>query len=150
VNKETPKLREEAFVCMFCGHTGHLDEFCFRHKRIEKMCFDYTRNSYHDEFSDFLPRSFSRALSRTSSRALSHSLIDLTIAHMILVHERTILCLDALVTTHVLIMVIISRVGLAFLLEGLALTLSPDTWMVHIFSVVVHVPLGQMVKCKEV
>jgi hypothetical protein len=72
VNKETSKLREEAFVCMFCGHTGHLDEFCFRRKRIEKMCFDYTRNSYHDEFSDFLPRSFSRALSRTSSRALSH------------------------------------------------------------------------------
>jgi hypothetical protein len=76
--------------------------------------------------------------------------MDLTIAHMILVHERTILCLDALVIVHVLIMVIISRVGLAFLLEGLALTLSPDTWTVHIFSVVVHVPLGQMVKCKEV
>jgi hypothetical protein len=27
--KETPKPREEAFVCMFCGHAGHLDEFCF-------------------------------------------------------------------------------------------------------------------------
>jgi hypothetical protein len=30
IKKETPKLREEAFVCMFCGRVGHLDEFCFR------------------------------------------------------------------------------------------------------------------------
>jgi hypothetical protein len=28
--KETPKLRDEAFVYMFCGRAGHLDEFCFR------------------------------------------------------------------------------------------------------------------------
>jgi hypothetical protein len=28
--KETPKPRDEAFVCMFCDHAGHLDEFCFR------------------------------------------------------------------------------------------------------------------------
>jgi hypothetical protein len=27
--KETPKSREEAFVCMFCGRAGHLDEFYF-------------------------------------------------------------------------------------------------------------------------
>jgi hypothetical protein len=33
--KETPKPREEAFVRMFCGRAGHLDEFCFRRKRIE-------------------------------------------------------------------------------------------------------------------
>jgi hypothetical protein len=52
------------------------------------------------------------------------SLMDLTIAHMILVHERTTLCLDDLVTTHILIVVIISHVGLVFLLEGLTLTLS--------------------------
>jgi hypothetical protein len=26
--KET-KLREEAFICLFCGCAGHLDEFCF-------------------------------------------------------------------------------------------------------------------------
>jgi hypothetical protein len=43
------------------------------------------------------------------------SLMDLTIAHMILVHERTALCLDALDTAHVLIVVIVSRVGLVFL-----------------------------------
>jgi hypothetical protein len=40
------------------------------------------------------------------------SLIDLTITHIVLVHERTTLSLDALVTTHVLIVVIVSRVGL--------------------------------------
>jgi hypothetical protein len=33
--------------------------------------FDYARNSYHDEFYDFLPHSFSRALPHTSSCALS-------------------------------------------------------------------------------
>jgi hypothetical protein len=30
VMKETPKPREEAFVCIFCGCASHLDEFCFR------------------------------------------------------------------------------------------------------------------------
>jgi hypothetical protein len=75
--KETPKPREEAFVCMFCGRAGHLDEFCFRWKRIEK-CVEYARDSYRDEFFNFPPRSYShvpprfysRALPRTFSRAL--------------------------------------------------------------------------------
>jgi hypothetical protein len=44
------------------------------------------------------------------------SLIDLTIAHMVLVHQRIALCLDALVMAHILIVVIVSRVGLVFLL----------------------------------
>jgi hypothetical protein len=52
------------------------------------------------------------------------SLMDLTITYMVLVHERTALCLDALDTAHVLIVVIVSRVGLVSLLEGLTLTLS--------------------------
>jgi hypothetical protein len=52
------------------------------------------------------------------------SLMDLTIAHMVLVHERTTLSLDALVMAHVLIVVIVSHVDLVFLLEGLTLTLS--------------------------
>jgi hypothetical protein len=42
------------------------------------------------------------------------SLMDLTIAHMVLVHERTALCLDALDMAHVLVVVIVSRVGLVF------------------------------------
>jgi hypothetical protein len=54
VRKETPKPREEAFIWMFCGRAGHLDEFCFCRKRIEKMRFDYAINSYRDEFTNFL------------------------------------------------------------------------------------------------
>jgi hypothetical protein len=76
------------------------------------------------------------------------SLMDLTIAHMVLVHERIVLILDALDTTHVLIVVIVSRVCLTFPLEGPSPTLSRDTWMVHAFSVVVHIPLDQVVRCK--
>jgi hypothetical protein len=79
---------------------------------------------------------------------LLSSLIDVTIAHMVLVHERTALNLDALITTHVLVVVIISCVGLVFLQDGSILTLSRDTWMVHVFPVVVHVPLDQVVRCK--
>jgi hypothetical protein len=67
------------------------------------------------------------------------SLMDLTISRMVLVHERTTLCLDALDMTHILIMVIVSRIGLVFLQEGFT----------PVFPIVVHVPLGQMVKCKE-
>jgi hypothetical protein len=84
--KETPKPREEAFVCMFCGRAGHLDEFCFRRKRIKRRRAEYARDSYRDEFLDVpphsyshvpprfysrvSPRTFSRALPRTSSGAL--------------------------------------------------------------------------------
>jgi hypothetical protein len=76
------------------------------------------------------------------------SLMDLTNAHMVLVHERTTLCIDASDMTHVLIVVIVFRVGLVSLLEGLRLTLSRDTWIVHAFPVMVHVPLDQVVRCK--
>jgi hypothetical protein len=76
------------------------------------------------------------------------SFMELTIAHMVFTHERTTLWLDALVTAHVLIVVIVFCIGSVFLLEGLTLTLNPDTWMVHIFPIVVHVPLVQMVRCK--
>jgi hypothetical protein len=81
VSKETPKPRAKAFVCMFCGRAGHLDEFCFRRKRIETRCVEYARDTYHDEFIDFPPRSYShvppcfypRASPRTFSRALPHT-----------------------------------------------------------------------------
>jgi hypothetical protein len=76
------------------------------------------------------------------------SLMDPTIAHMVLAHERTALSLDALVMAHVLIVVTVSRVGLVFPLEGHSPTLSRDTWMVHAFPVMVHVPLDQVVRCK--
>jgi hypothetical protein len=77
------------------------------------------------------------------------SLMDLTIAHMVLVHERIALSPDALVVAHVLIVVIVSRVGLVFLQEGFTRVLSQDTWMVYIFSIVVLVPLVQTVMCKR-
>jgi hypothetical protein len=75
---ETSKPREEVFICMFCGCDDHLDEFCFRRKRIARRRVEYARNSYHDEFIDFshrsysriLPFSYSRASPRTFSRAL--------------------------------------------------------------------------------
>jgi hypothetical protein len=69
VRKETSKPRDEAFVYMFCGRAGHLDEFCFRCKRIETRHFEYARNSYRDEFFEFSPCSYSRASPRTSSCA---------------------------------------------------------------------------------
>jgi hypothetical protein len=81
VRKETFKSREKAFVCMFCGRAGHLDEFCFRWKRIERMRVEYARDSYRDEFfnvppqsySRTPPRSYSRASARTFSRAFSRT-----------------------------------------------------------------------------
>jgi hypothetical protein len=76
------------------------------------------------------------------------SLMDPTIAHMVLVHERTAWSLDALVTAHVLIVVTVSRVGLVFPLESPSPTLSRDTWTVYAFPIMVHVPLGLVVRCK--
>jgi hypothetical protein len=78
VRKETPKPGEEAFICMFCDHAGHLDEFCFWRKRLERRRVEYARDTYRDEFIDFLPRSYSlvsphfysHASPRTFSRAL--------------------------------------------------------------------------------
>jgi hypothetical protein len=79
--KETRKSREKAFICMFCGCAGHLDEFCFRRKRIERRHVEYARDSYRNEFIDFPsrsyshvpPRLYSHASPRTFSRALSHT-----------------------------------------------------------------------------
>jgi hypothetical protein len=76
------------------------------------------------------------------------SFMDPTIAHMVLVHERTALSLDALVMAHVPIVVIVSHVGLVFPLEGPLSTLSRDAWTIHAFPIVVHVPLGQVVRSK--
>jgi hypothetical protein len=52
------------------------------------------------------------------------SLMDPTVAQMVLVHKRTALSLDALVTTHILIVVTVFHVGLVFPLEGPSPTLS--------------------------
>jgi hypothetical protein len=76
-------------------------------------------------------------------------LMHLTITRMVLVNERITLCLDALDMAHVLIVVIIFCVGLVFPPEGFTPVLSRDTWMVHIFPIMVLVPLVQTVMCKR-
>jgi hypothetical protein len=78
VKRETLKPRDDVFICMFCGRAGHLDEFCFRRKKIERRHIEYARDSYRDEFLDLPPHyhsqvpphSYYRASSRTFSRAL--------------------------------------------------------------------------------
>jgi hypothetical protein len=76
------------------------------------------------------------------------SFMDLTIAHMVLVHDRIALCLDALVTAHVLIVMIVPCEGMVFPLEMPILSLSRVALMAHAFLIMVHVPLAQMVRCK--
>jgi hypothetical protein len=50
VKKNTPNPSVEFYICMFCDRAGHMDEFFFHCKRMEKMRFDYARNSYHNEY----------------------------------------------------------------------------------------------------
>jgi hypothetical protein len=135
-------------VCIFYGHAGHLDEFYFRCKRIEKRRFEYARNSYRGEFLDFTPRSYYRASPRTYSRALPQ------FSHRPNHHSYGFGSRENRFMA--------KRFGYGprphrgdrfpcrsvFLLEGPTLTLSRDTWTVHVFSIVVHVPLGQVVRCK--
>jgi hypothetical protein len=58
---------------MFCGCAGHLDEFCFRRKRIERRHIDYARDSYRGEFIDFSPHSYSHVPPYFYSRASPHT-----------------------------------------------------------------------------
>jgi hypothetical protein len=73
VKRDSPKPREEAFACMFYGHAGHLDEFCFWHKRIEMRRVEYARNSYCDKFIDYPPRSYSHVPPRFYSQVSPHT-----------------------------------------------------------------------------
>jgi hypothetical protein len=73
VKKETPKPRDNAFICMFCGRAGHLDEFCFRWKIIERRHVEYVRDSYRGEFIDFPPRSYSHVPPHFYSCASPHT-----------------------------------------------------------------------------
>jgi hypothetical protein len=65
-------------------------------------------------------------------------LMDLIIAHMVLVHGRMTLCLDALVLTHVLIVVLVPHIGTVLPPEVSILTLSRVALTVHDFPVVIH------------
>jgi hypothetical protein len=176
--KETPKPREEAFICMFCVRAGHLDEFCLWRKRTESRRVEYSRDSYRDEFIDFpprsyshvpprpysraLPRTFSRVLPRTSSCALpqfthgpNHSSYDFGPRENRFVPRRFGYGPHPRRGDR-----FPRRSGsrphrgdrflrsLVSLLEGLTLTLSRDIWTAHVFLVVIHVPLSQMVSWK--
>jgi hypothetical protein len=79
--KETPKLRDEAFIFIFCGRADHLDEFCFRWKRIERRRVEYARDSYRDKFIDFLPRSYSHVPPRFYSRASPRTVLTCFASH---------------------------------------------------------------------
>jgi hypothetical protein len=141
VKKEIPKSREEAFVCMFCGHAGHLDEFCFRRKRIEKRHFDYARNSYCDEFIDFPSCFYSRALSHFSHRSNHYSygfgswentFVPRHFGYGPRPHRD-----DRTPRRH------------GFPAGESYTHFEPNTWMVHIFPVMVLVPLVQRLRCKR-
>jgi hypothetical protein len=58
-------------------------------------------------------------------------LMDITITHMAFFHERVSLCLEALVSTHILIVVFVPHVGMIFSLEVSILTLSRAVLIVH-------------------
>jgi hypothetical protein len=154
VKRESPKPREKVFMCMFCGRAGHLDEFCFRRKRIERRV-EYARNSYRDEFIDFSPHSYSHVPPRFYSRASPHTFSR---AFPQFSYEPNH-CSYGFGSQENRFEP--RRFGygtrpcrgdhfshrLVFLLDGPTSTLSRDTWMVHVFPVVVYVPLGQVVRC---
>jgi hypothetical protein len=164
VRKETPKSREETFICMFCGRAGYLDEFCFRRKRIERRRIKYAKDSYHDEFFDVpphsyshapphfyshaSPRTFSRALPRTSSRASpqfahgpNHRSYGFGPRENRFEPRRFGYNPRPHRGDH-----FPHRPG--FPTRVSFPTLSRDTWMIHAFSVMVHIPLGPVVRCK--
>jgi hypothetical protein len=117
VRKETPKPREEAFVYIFMAVLITWMSFTSVAKELRRDAL--TMLETHIVISSLIFRLVLTLILRLALLLVPClvSLMDLTIAHMILVHERTNLCLDALVTAHVLIVVIISRVGLVFLLR---------------------------------
>jgi hypothetical protein len=88
-------------------------------------------------------------------------LINVTIAHMILVHERVVLCLDTLVSTHAVIVVFVPRVGMIFPTRGVYSYFAPSRFDGPCFSYrgsrptrsngavqrIMKTSLGYMVKC---
>jgi hypothetical protein len=149
VKRESPKPSEEAFVCIFCGCAGHLIEFSFSQKRIEKMHFEYARNSYRDELIDFPSHSYSRASPHTSSCALpylSHGPDHCSYGFGL--RENNFMPRLFGYNPH-------PHHGDRFLHRHdfptgeSYTTLSLNTWMVHIFPVMVLIPLVQRVRSKR-
>jgi hypothetical protein len=154
--KEPPKPREEALFACFVAVLVTWMSFAFDARELRGGVLSMLESHIVKSsliFRLILILMFYLAFTLMLLLALFHvlclsSLIDLTIAHMVLADERTALRLDSLVMTHILIVVTVSRVGLVFPLEGPSPTLSWDTWTVHAFPVMVHVSLGQVARCK--
>jgi hypothetical protein len=145
--RESPKLREEAFFACFVVILVTWMSFTSGTRDLRGGALSMLET--HIVMTSLI---FRLILTLVLRLTLLHalflsSLMELTIAHIVLVHERTSLSLDALVMAHILIVVIIFRVGLVFLQEGFTPILNRDTWTVHVFPVMVLVPLVQMVMC---
>jgi hypothetical protein len=88
-------------------------------------------------------------------------LMDLTIAHMVLVHERVVLCLDTLVTAHALIVVFIPPRRQGFPSRGVYSHCEPSrfdgpcfphrgscpTLSNGVVQIIMKTSLGHVVKC---
>jgi hypothetical protein len=156
VKRETPNPRGDAFICMFCAYAGHLDEFCFQRKRIERRHVEYARNSYRDEFFDVLPQSYSSVLPHSYSRALPHNFSHALSCFSHEPNHRSygLGSRENNFEPRRFGYSPCPRHGDHFLhrpdfpARGSYTDFSRDTWMVHVFPIVVHVPLSQVVRCK--
>jgi hypothetical protein len=132
VKRESPKLREEVFVCMFVAVLLTWMSFTSDIRELRGAVLSMLET--HIVMSSLISRIVLILMFHLAFTLMLHfthlhvfflsSLMDLTIVHMVLVHERTALSLDTLVMAHVLIVMIISHIGIVFLLEGSTPTLS--------------------------
>jgi hypothetical protein len=132
VKRESPKLREEVFVCMFVAVLLTWMSFTSDIRELRGAVLSMLET--HIVMSSLISRIVLILMFHLAFTLMLHfthlhvfflsSLMDLTIVHMVLVHERTALSLDTLVMAHVLIVMIISHIGIVFLLEGPTPTLS--------------------------
>jgi hypothetical protein len=138
VKKNTTHPSEEVYICMFLV------------VRVTWMSFAFDSREWRRGVWTVLETHIMMSLLTFHFFLVLHLifLMDLIIAHMVFVHERVVLCLDALVLTHALIVVFIPHVGMAFPLQVSIVTSSRVALMVHAFPIIVHIPLTQMVRCK--
>jgi hypothetical protein len=127
VKRQTPKLRDEAFFACFVAVLVAWMSFAFVKKGLRRGILSMLET--HIVTSSLSFRLVHTLVLRNALLLVLClvSFMDLTIAHIVLVYERIILCLDALVMTHVLIVVIVPRVRLVFLQKGFTPVLSRDT-----------------------
>jgi hypothetical protein len=132
VKRESPKLREEVFVCMFVAVLLTWMSFTSDIRELRGAVLSMLET--HIVMSSLISRIVLILMFHLAFTLMLHfthlhvfflsSLMDLIIVHMVLVHERTALSLDTLVMAHILIVMIISHIGIVFLLEGPTPTLS--------------------------